>query len=101
MSGLGQNISIEKANEMIWSVDKDGDGKISQFEFFELMKPIILDELVASDSQVEDMRAKFKEADTDYSGFLSVDEFYACLLSMGADVSRQEVINMFTEFDAD
>lgn len=46
------------------------------------------------------MRAKFREADVDYSGFLSVDEFYACLLGMGADVSRNEVINMFIEFDA-
>ena len=46
------------------------------------------------------MRAKFREADVDYSGFLSVDEFYACLLGMGADVSRSEVINMFLEFDA-
>ena len=34
------------------------------------------------------MRAKFKEYDTDYSGFLAVDEFYACLLSMGVDVNR-------------
>lgn len=63
------------------------------------MLPILLDELVAGDDHLEDMRAKFREADTDYSGFLSVDEFYACLLSMGTDVSRQEVVNMFTEFD--
>lgn len=63
------------------------------------MMPILIDELVAGDDQVEDMRAKFREADTDYSGFLSVDEFYTCLLSMGTDVSRQEVVNMFTEFD--
>lgn len=63
------------------------------------MLPILLDELVASDDQLEDMRAKFIEADTDYSGFLSVDEFYICLMNMGADVTRQEVVNMFTEFD--
>ena len=50
--------------------------------------PIMQDELVAEDDQLEDMRAKFREADVDYSGFLSVDEFYACLLGMGADVSR-------------
>jgi Ca2+-binding EF-hand superfamily protein len=49
---------------------------------------VLIDELVNSDDQLEDMRAKFKEYDTDYSGFLTVDEFYACLLSMGVDVNR-------------
>jgi Ca2+-binding EF-hand superfamily protein len=84
---------------MVRSVDRDNDGHISRQEFQQLMLPILLDELVAGDDHLEDMRAKFREADTDYSGFLSVDEFYACLLSMGTDVSRQEVVNMFTEFD--
>lgn len=45
------------------------------------------------------MRALFKDADTDYSGFLSVDEFYLALLKMGADVTREEVISLFQEFD--
>lgn len=84
---------------MVRSVDRDNDGHISRQEFQQLMLPILLDELVAGDDHLEDMRAKFREADTDYSGFLSVDEFYACLLSMGTDVSRQEVVNIFTEFD--
>jgi Ca2+-binding EF-hand superfamily protein len=47
------------------------------------------------------LRAKFREADADYSGFLSVDEFYACLLNMGCGVTRQEVCDLFLEFDAD
>jgi len=99
MMAIGQNIPIEKAKDMILSVDFDKDGKISRQEFSTLMLPILLDELVAADDQLEDMRAKFIEADTDYSGFLSVDEFYVCLLNMGADVTRQEVVNMFSEFD--
>jgi len=60
----------------------------------------MLDELVASDDQLEDMRDLFKQADRDYSGFLSVDEFYGCLLTMGAQVTREEVVSIFTEFDA-
>ncbi len=63
------------------------------------MLPILLDELVAGDDQIEDMRAKFREADKDYSGFLDVNEFYTCLLNMGVDVTRQEIVNLFTEFD--
>jgi len=50
------------------------------------MLPILLDELVSKEDRTEDIRAMFKEADTDYSGFLSIEEMYACLLKMGADV---------------
>ena len=57
------------------------------------------DELLASDDQLEELRAKFKEADNDYSGFLSIDEFYTCLLNMGVEVSREEVKMLFSEFD--
>jgi Ca2+-binding EF-hand superfamily protein len=84
---------------MVRMHDKDGDGRISFNEFFDIMKDKMLDELLSGDDELEDLRAKFKEADTDYSGFLSVDEFYACLLRMGADVSRNEVIALFMEFD--
>jgi Ca2+-binding EF-hand superfamily protein len=84
---------------MVRMHDKDGDGRISFNEFFDIMKDKMLDELLSGDDELEDLRAKFKEADTDYSGFLSVDEFYACLLRMGADVSRKEVIALFMEFD--
>lgn len=81
--------------------DKDGDGRISKSEFFDIMKEGMLDDLVSGDDMLEDLRAKFKEADTDYSGFLSVEEFYACLLRMGADVTEKEVIELFMEFDTD
>ena len=67
---------------MVRMHDKDGDGRISFNEFFDIMKDKMLDELLSGDDELEDLRAKFKEADTDYSGFLSVDEFYACLLRM-------------------
>jgi hypothetical protein len=81
-------------------VDKDGNDRIDRFEFEQVMLPLLLDEVVAGDAQVEDMRARFQEADTDYTGYLSVNEFYQCLLGMGADVSRQEVVTLFSEFDA-
>jgi Ca2+-binding EF-hand superfamily protein len=87
--------------EIVRLHDSDGDGRISKDEFFNIMKDKMLDELVKGDDELEDLRAKFKEADTDYSGFLSVDEFYGCLLRMGADVSRREVIELFMEFDKD
>lgn len=96
-----KNFTIEAAESMVRQVDTDGDQKINQQEFQKLMLPVLMDELVSQEDNAEDMREKFKAADTDYSGFLTVDEFYACLLSMEIMVSKEEVISFFSEFDQD
>lgn len=99
MKGLKQPITEEKAKEMVKKVDLDGDGRITLDELISLLRPILLEELVSKESSVEEVRAMFKEADTDYSGFLSIDEMYVCLLKMGVNVSRQEIVKLFMEFD--
>lgn len=43
----------------------------------------------------------FKDADTDYSGYLSIDEFYTCLLKNGIDLSYEELLELIAEFDVD
>ena len=55
--------------------------------------------LLEKDEQIEDFRALFREADTDYSGYLEPDEVFACLLKRGLDISRDELINLIAEFD--
>lgn len=67
---------MEQAEEMVKKVDQDGDGKISREEFIKLMQPILLDEYVAPEQEMDYLRAIFKDADLDHSGFLSIDEFY-------------------------
>lgn len=99
MKGLKQPITEEKAKEMIKKVDLDGDGRISLDELVALLKPVLLEELVSKESSIEEIRGLFMEADTDYSGFLSIDEMYACMLKMGVNVSRQEIVRLFMEFD--
>lgn len=99
MKGLKHPITEEKAKEMVKSVDLNGDGAITPEEFVTLLKPILLEELVSKESSVEDIRSMFKEADTDYSGFLSIDEMYVCMLKMGVNVAREEIIKLFMEFD--
>lgn len=50
MQGMNsKNITLEKANEMIKSVDLNGDGKIDKAEFKDLLRPMLIDELVNSD----------------------------------------------------
>ena len=40
------------------------------------MQPLLLDEYVSPEQEMEDLRAVFMDADLDHSGFLSIDEFY-------------------------
>ena len=65
----------------------------------QLLEPIVLDEFMNEDLELEELRNLFKDADTDYSGFLTVDEFYVALVKMGVGLTRPEIIALFSEFD--
>lgn len=65
---------------MIAEVDENNDGEIDIHEFEKLMKDRILSEMVSADDNIQKYRDMFLEADTDFSGFLSVDELYSVLL---------------------
>ena len=40
----------------------------------------MLDHIFSAELMVEELRDMFKEADTDYSGFLSIGELYTCII---------------------
>jgi len=86
---------------MIQAVDKDGDMNLNLEEFSGVMRPEMQNRLLEQDDRVEDFRAMFKDADTDYSGYLSIDEFYTCMLKNGIDLSYDELLELMSEFDVD
>lgn len=43
---LGQRITLEDAKNMIVQIDSNGDGRLDQREFIELMLPKMKDELL-------------------------------------------------------
>jgi len=100
-NGMGHELSDEKATELIRSVDKDGDMRIDFNEFSALMKKFMTSKLLEQDDRIEDFRAMFKDADTDYSGYLDPTEVYSCLLKNGIEITREELINLIAEFDVD
>ena len=59
------------------------------------------EELLSIDDNVEELRARFMDGDVDHSGVLSVDEIYAVLLGMGADLKMEELIELMNEIDVD
>ena len=95
----GAYVTLEKAQEMIKTVDQNNDGKLSKDEFVTLMKPHLLNEFLNAESDIEDIRNFFRDADTDFSGYLTIDEFYLALIKMGTDLKRDEVVSLFSEFD--
>lgn len=108
MLSFGLRRTMEQCREMIRSVTKEKDlrgGKepsgIGRHQFGEMMMPLMQEELFQQEDRVEDLRARFLEADVDYSGFLSVDELWNVLQKMGADVSHEDVIQLMSEIDVD
>jgi Ca2+-binding EF-hand superfamily protein len=59
------------------------------------------EEMLSQEENVEDLKAKFLDADIDHSGNLSVDEIYGVLLRMGADLTIDELVELMKEIDVD
>lgn len=101
MKTLGRDVTLEEARTMMAQVDTNGDGLINQKEFCEFIIPKMKEELLSYDENVEELRARFMDADVDHSGVLSIDEIYSVLLSMGADLKLEELIELMDEVDVD
>lgn len=56
------------------------------------MLPIMQEQLLSQEDNVEDLRKRFREADVDGSGALSVDELYAVLKKNGAQVTSEDIV---------
>ena len=74
---------------------------LNRKQFTDVMMPMMQNEVLSKEDEFLDLRAKFLEADTDYSGFLTIDELYNCLSSMGAAVEIEDVVKLMAEIDMD
>jgi len=96
---FGMKRTPDQCREMIREVSRKD--AIDRAEFTKLMMPLMQEELLSQEDRTEDLRSKFLEADTDHSGFLSVDELFNMLHKMGAEVSHDDVIELMAEIDVD
>ena len=81
--------------------DKKGEMGLDEVQFNKLMLPVMKESLLSQEDNVQDLKKKFLEADTDYSGYLSVNELYIALKKGGADVSHEDIIILMSEIDID
>jgi Ca2+-binding EF-hand superfamily protein len=59
------------------------------------------EELLSQEDNVEELRAKFMDADIDHTGTLTVDEIHGVLLGMGAELTIDELVELMHEIDID
>ena len=58
-------------------------------------------EMLGKQDDFHDLRQMFMEADADYSGFLTIDELFNCIQSMGLQVTMEDVTKLMAEVDMD
>ena len=85
---------------MIQGLDDDGDGDVSEEEFLKMMETIVEEEegRETMESMAERM---FEILDDDDSGCLTTSEFKEKLVSLGIDMSYEEIRELFHEYDED
>jgi Ca2+-binding EF-hand superfamily protein len=57
-----------------------------------MLTKTLTNELAGQEESLDDLRAKFREADTDGSGYLTPDELALALRNMGAGVGPEDVV---------
>lgn len=94
MKGMGQNPTDTELQQMINEVDADGNGKIDFAEFVTLMAR----KMNNTDKDSEIFEA-FKVFDKDGSGKIDATELRNIMLSLGENLSDEEVNQMIKEAD--
>lgn len=101
MLALGHHITLQDAQSMIRQVDTEGFGKLRYPQFEEMMLKKMMEELLSQDDNVEELRAKFLDADVDHSGTLTVDEIHGVFVGMGIELDLEELVQLMNEIDVD
>ncbi|ELU13698.1 hypothetical protein CAPTEDRAFT_98410, partial [Capitella teleta] len=96
MHSLGRHPSIQELEETIAEVDADDDGTIDFEEFEDMM------EVKMETSDLDDeMTQAFQVFDKDSSGFVSADEMYSIMNSLGENLSKERIKEMIAGSDTD
>ena len=99
MGSLGQNPTESELHDMIFEVDKDGNGTIDFEEFQSLM----IRKMEDTDTE-EEFVDSFRRFNPEGNGLINASQLYAImkpLMPDGDDITEQEVIEMIKMADDD
>ena len=76
---------------MISSAGAGPDG-LSRDQFVKLMMPLMQEEMLGNEDNIDSLKSVFLEFDIENSGTLSVEELWNAVKKLGADVDLEAVI---------
>lgn len=103
LQAFGVEKTVQQCEDMI-NTATDGGGAANGLDrraFHKMMLPYLEDQFCSQEESVEELREKFREADTDGSGFLNASEVWNALRKMDPGVVLEDVVALMSELDAD
>ena len=70
----------QEVRELMRKLDTNADGVLSYDEFLAFMQTRIKEDILNAEDEMQDLRAKFKECDSNGNGWLSLTEMWYILL---------------------
>jgi len=96
MKNLGVELTDEELQEMIQSIDQDGNGEIDFEEFLELM----VNKMNSGDEEAE-LQETFKYFDQGGKGYITRENLKEAMAKMGNTLTELEIDDMINEADID
>ena len=97
LRSLGQKHTEAELQEIISEVDIDGNGSIDFPEFLTIMAR----KMKENNNKDEEIHEIFKVFDKEGNGFISVAELSHVMISLGEEITEEEVKEMIKEADID
>lgn len=97
LKSLGHKITDQDLDELIKSIDRNGDGKIELTEFLDIMGA----KQQSIKALEEEVRIAFEFFDLDGNGYISMSELKQVASELGEELTEAEIDEMIREADAD
>lgn len=97
LRSIGQNPSESDLNEMISTLDEDGNGTIEFKEFVSIM----VSERTKNATNEEEIKRVFRVFDSDGDGQITAVEIKKAMTALGEKVTDKEVKDMIRQADVD
>ncbi|KAL4486335.1 hypothetical protein ABPG72_007121 [Tetrahymena utriculariae] len=100
-SKIGTFASAQEIEEYIRRYDKNGDRTLGYEEFKMIMEEKIKNEMMTSESIIDDLKKEFKKVDLQNTRSLNIGQLGQVFSNMGVQLKPSELSALFVEIDVD